>query len=66
MTRLYFAMLKQTEKLRIISELIEKEKHVFRLRGLIKFYYKNKMILTNMQKELGDQFYYADEVNHFN
>jgi hypothetical protein len=67
MTRLYFAMLKQTEKVNIIRDLASKKfKDKHRRNEWLIYLAKNERILFNMQRELGDYFCYATEINNFN
>lgn len=67
MTRLYFAMLKQTEKVQIIRDLASKQfKDKNRFNEWMIYLKKHERILFNMQKELGDYFCYAEEINNFN
>lgn len=67
MTRLYFAMLKQTEKVRVIRDLTSlRYGDINALNEWLIYLKKNERILFNMQKELGDYYCYAEEMNNFN
>ncbi len=60
-------MLKQTEKCNIIRDLTSKQfDDINILKEWLIYLSKHERILRNMQAELGDQFYYAHEVNNFN
>ena len=67
MTRLYFAMLKQTEKCNVIRDLTSKQfkDHNIFNEWLI-YLAKNERILRNMHAELGEYYCYATEMNNFN